>query len=98
MQVPRPWRQLRVCASNVPPGLATNMIGKDGVQTLTGVQDDKDNTKWHARRSAMAVQLRAVGAQLVLHQELCGDKLDELLAEADCGLVPVRSRWCCPIS
>ena len=96
-QVRRPWRQLRVCAANVPPGLATNKI-EDGVQILTGVQSDEDGAKWHARRSVMATQLRAVGAGLVLHQELCGHKLDELLAEADCGLVPVRSRWCCPIS
>ena len=66
-RVRQPSRQLRVCAANVPPGLASNKI-KDGVQVLTGVQSDEDGAKWHARRYAMATQLRAVGAGLVLHQ------------------------------
>jgi endonuclease/exonuclease/phosphatase family metal-dependent hydrolase len=82
----------------VPPGIATNAIDRHGKQHLTGVEEDAIHSKWRLRCKVMAAQLRDVGAQIVLHQELCDWKLRELLQEADCRLRPVCASWCCPIS
>ena len=90
-------RRLRVCSSNVPPKLATNKVVR-GEQVLGGVVKDPGDEQWRARVVTMAQQLREVDAAVVLHQEVNGAKLEELVGAADCGLQTVDSSWNCPIS
>ena len=83
-------RTIRICSSNVPPNLATNIVSRTGKQTLSGVEDDPGHLKWKMRCKVMGRQLKAVNAAVVLHQELAATKLTDLLDAADCGLTAVN--------
>ena len=90
-------QRIRICSSNVPPGIARNAV-KNGQQVLSGVEADPGGEQWQARVKTMAAQWSAARPDVILHQELHSEKLEQLHHAVGWRLRPVEPKWCCPIS